>query len=565
MPAADLGEMERRGVCVDAMTSVLALERIFLGDPTLSSVVFVDPTGDPVCVTRARFFATLSGRLGYGRSLHSRQAVWQLPPHSSLRLPSTAAVVDAANRVLQRPPEERYDDFVVDFGAGGFSTMCVADVFAELAHTQAFQALHDALTGLANRRLFLARLSEALADGDAFAVLFVDLDGFKSINDGLGHDVGDAALVAVAERLRALAGPAATVARLGGDEFGVLLAGVEGRADAEQIATLAVSGVAAPLRTGEARVSLGASVGVALSDDGATPEELLRAADIAMYAAKRDERVGRMFYEPRMREDARRRMELRSALEHAVVRDELFLVAQPIVSLQNLKVVGAEVLLRWRRDGGVVSPADFVPIGEQTGMIVPIGRWVLGEACRHAMAWSHARGGRPLPVSVNISPRQLAEPAIVDDVAAALAESALPSWALTLEVTEGVFISERDAATVLERLGALKDLGVRIALDDFGAGFSSLDRLGQMPIDVLKLDRAFAAQLDTRTGRNLASGIVALAGSLELVTVGEGVETVAQADALGAMGCRLGQGFHFARPMAPEQLIAAGQFAFQDG
>ena len=563
VPAATIGEMERRGICVTAATGVLELERIFLGDPTLSSVVVVDPQGEPACFARAGFFAMLNGRLGYGRALYTRQALWQLPPPPTLRLPASTTIVDAAGHVLRRSAEERYEDFVVDSGDGGLSTMCVADLFAELAHTQAFQGLHDALTGLANRRLFLARLSEARRAGTGFAVLFIDLDGFKSINDGLGHEVGDAALVTVAERLRAFAGPGATVARLGGDEFGVLLPEVQGREDLESILALAISGLSTPLRTGEIRTSLGASIGVAFGHDGSTPQELLRAADIAMYAAKNGEPGGWVFYEPRMRASAQRDMELRSALEHVLERDELFLVAQPIVDLDRGELVAAEVLLRWRHPDGIVSPADFIPLGEQTGMIIPIGRWVLREACRHAAGWMDARGGRPLRVSVNISPRQLGDPTIVEDVAAAVSDAGLPAWALTLEVTEGVFIHERDTDTVIGRLAALKDLGVRIALDDFGAGFSSLDRLAQMPIDVLKLDRAFAARLDSRAGRNLAAGIVALAGSLELATVGEGIETEAQARALQAMGCQLGQGFHFARPMAPGDLVAAGAVALR--
>ena len=444
------------------------------------------------------------------------------------------------------------------------SALCTAirnaSAYAELARAadeHAHAATHDALTGLANRRLFLSRLQRALSGADPFAVLFVDVDGFKGINDGLGHDVGDAALIVLAERLLAIAGPGATVARLGGDEFGVLLGAQPDRAAVQRVTELVVAGLGTPLRTGVVRAALSASVGVALAGDGATPEEMLRSADIAMYAAKRRGRGGFAFYEVGMQEEARLRVELRAELEGVIDRDELYLDFQPIVDLRDGGLASVEALLRWRRAEGVVPPAEFIPVCEQTGMIVPIGRWVLREACRHASAWPHGVGGRPLPVSVNISPRQLQHPGIADDVAAALADSGLQASALTLEITEGVFINDADSGDVLARLADCKALGVRIALDDFGAGFSSLGRLSGMPIDVLKLDRSFAARLGDRAGRNLTAGAVALAHSLELVTVGEGIENLDQAEALQAMGCRLGQGFYYARPMAPELIADA--------
>ena len=555
-PAPCLGEMGRRGVTVDATMAVLDLERVFLGAPALSSVVVRDPGGAPSCLTRAGFFAALTGRLGFGRSLHTRQALWQMDHPATLQLSAGTTIAAAAQAVLRRPDERRYDDIVVSFPGGDYGTLCVADVFAELAHTQAFEGLHDSLTGLANRRLFLSRLCGARAGGTPFALLFVDVDGFKAINDGLGHDVGDAALIVVAERLLAVSGADATVARLGGDEFGVLLPGIVGRETAVTAADLVVSALSAPLRTGEARAALSASVGVALGGDGGSPEELLRNADIAMYAAKRRGKGDHAFYEPRMQEEARLRLELRSELEGVLDREELFLVYQPIVSLDDGRSRGVEALLRWRRADGIVAPMEFIPVAEQTGLIIPIGRWVLREACARAADWSRARPDEPAPrIAVNISPRQLQSPTLVADVAAALADSGLPPWALTLEITESVFIGDID--TALGRLDACKTLGVTIALDDFGAGFSSLGRLSRMPIDILKLDRSFVARLDSRDGRNLASGIVALARSLGLVTVGEGIESAAQARALTAMGCQLGQGFHYGRPAAAERVASA--------
>ena len=284
---------------------------------------------------------------------------------------------------------------------------------------------------------------------------------------------------------------------------------------------------------------------------------MLRNADLAMYAAKRSGKGAYACYEPGMHEAARLHLELRSELERAMERDELYLDYQPIVDLSGRQVVAAEALLRWRRrDGTVVPPADFIRLCEQTGLIIPIGRWVLAQACSQAMAWTAGRPGTvPLGVSVNVSPRQFLWPGLVDAVASALSDSGLPAWALTLEITEGVFIRDPDA--VLGRLAECRALGVTIALDDFGAGFSALGRLSRMPIDVLKLDRSFVTQLGSRQERGLVAGIIALAHSLELVTVGEGVETEDQARALREIGCRLGQGFFYARPMPPED-IAAG-------
>jgi diguanylate cyclase (GGDEF)-like protein len=560
VPAGCLGEMPRAGLTLSACTRVLDLERTFLGNPGLSSVVIVDSERVPACLSRVAFFSALSGDLGFGRSLYARHAVSRLPLAPSLMMAAATRVVDAAHQVLRRRADARYEDFVVDFGDGEYGTMAVADLFAELAHTHAFDALHDGLTGLANRRLLVRRLREVAADDGTPAVLFIDVDDFKTINDGLGHDVGDETLTVVAERLRAIAGRGATVARLGGDEFAIVLPDCSEQ-QAGEVAAQAVSALSVPLRTGEVRAMLSGSVGIALAGGGTAPDELLRNADLAMYAAKRRGKGTYAFYEDGMHEAARLRLELRSELEGAIARDELYLDYQPIVAVGDAGIVGAEALLRWRRrDGTVMSPVDFIGLCEQTGMIIPIGRWVLTQACGQAMAWAAAQPDcRPLGVSVNVSPWQLHRPGLIDDVATALSRSGLPPSALTLEITEGVLIS--DPEIVLEHLAECRALGVKIALDDFGAGFSSLGRLSQMPIDALKLDRSFLTQLGTRQGRGLVTGIVALADSLDLVTVGEGVETEHQAEALQAIGCQLGQGYHYARPMPPEHIAGGAALA----
>jgi diguanylate cyclase (GGDEF)-like protein len=430
--------------------------------------------------------------------------------------------------------------------------VCVADLFAELAHTHAFESLHDALTGLANRRLFLARLrtaQKARETHGATAVLFVDVDDFKTINDALGHEAGNEALIAVGARLCSVVRPGDTVARLGGDEFGVLIEALANREALLSTVERIVATLGQPLSIADTRIAISVSVGVALGEEASSAETALRNADLAMYAAKRRHKGGYAFYEDGMHARARARLDLRSQLENALERGELFLLFQPIVGLRGRAVIGAEALLRWRReDRGIVEPAEFIPICEQTGLIGPIGHWVLEEACRQAVRWGSAKGRRgPMRVSVNISPRQLQDADLVAAVTRALDVSGLEPGELILEITENVFI--RDMETALARLHELKRLGVRLALDDFGAGFSSLGYLSRMPIDVLKLDRAFIAQLGSADERGLLAGVVALARSLELETVAEGIETDEQARELEAAGCTYGQGFFFARPM----------------
>ncbi len=557
-PAASVGEMARRGQILPPTTDCLELERTFLEDPALSSVVVRASDGEPIGVTRGRFFAQLTGQLGYGRALYLRRSVETMPLPQTLLIPAATSVADAAAAVLRRAREWRYDDLVVCFEDGSLAAVCVADLFAELSHAHAFDGRHDGLTGLLNRKRFLDRLGHAQAcvsqRGGGLAVLFVDVDDFKTINDGLGHDTGNEVLIAVAARLREAVGADDTVARVGGDEFAALVGGVATRADAAAIAERVVAAFAQPVSAGGHMVSASVSVGAVLSTPGEPRELLLRNADLAMYVAKRRRKGDSALYQPAMHMQALTRLELRSALEWALERDEFALVYQPIVELSGEEVVAVEALLRWHRAGrGVLQPAQFIPLSEETGLIVPIGRWVLREACRQAERWARGRPGRaPLRVAVNVSPRQLEDPAIVDDVSHALAESGLDPSALTLEITEGMFVHDMEAT--LERLRALKRLGVSLALDDFGAGFSSLGHLSRMPIDLLKLDRAFIAGLGDEEERGLAAGVIQLARSLGIDTVAEGVERADQARELLAAGCALAQGYFFAKPLKADAI-----------
>jgi diguanylate cyclase (GGDEF)-like protein len=410
---------------------------------------------------------------------------------------------------------------------------------AELTH----QAFHDTLTGLANRPMFIERTRQALArarrEGSAPAVLFLDLDDFKEINDSLGHGVGDEVLIAVARRLDGAVRSVDAAARFGGDEFAVLLEEVDARTAADA-AQRVLDLLAEPLHAGGREIALHTSVGVAvaLAGDQRTAEELIRDADAAMYTAKRAGKGGYRLFEPTMHEDVVARLELRSDLDRALDGGELELHYQPVVRLHDGSIAGFEALLRWRHpERGTVSPVDFIPIAEETGQIVPIGRWVLHEAT------GHARRLGDLRINVNLSAKQLQYPGIVDDVRDALAASGLRPGRLVLELTESVLLEDGEVA--VERLHALKALGVGLALDDFGTGFSSLSYLSRLPVDILKLDRSFL-----RDGAPaLTAGIVGLGAALQLAVVAEGIETEDQWYALQALGCDYGQGFYFSRPL----------------
>ena len=425
------------------------------------------------------------------------------------------------------------------------------------------QALRDALTGLANRTLFRDRVEHALArehrDGNRVAVLFLDLDNFKNVNDSLGHHAGDQLLCAVSARLLNATRGCDTVARLGGDEFAVLLDNARTAAAAQAVAERIVTALRAPVAIGaeagarEARV--GVSVGIAFAGPEVDTDALLRHADAAMYQAKAGGKGRYCIFDPVLVAAAAERLELERDLEHALARGEFALVYQPIVTLATAAVVSAESLLRWRHPArGLVSPVDFIPLAEASGLIVDIGRWVLEEACRSAATWPSRADGAPVGVTVNVSGRQLLHPALAGHVADALATSGLAPARLTLEITESVLMQDTDAA--LDTLHALKSLGVRLAVDDFGTGYSSLRYLQRFPVDVLKIDKSFVDGVARGPhDAALARTIVALGDTLCLLTVAEGVEHAAQAEQLAAMGCEFGQGYLWARPLDAEALM----------
>jgi len=427
------------------------------------------------------------------------------------------------------------------------------------------QAFHDPLTGLANRALFADRVTHALARNarspdEQLGVLFLDLDDFKVVNDSLGHLAGDELLVAVAERLRTCLRQQDTAARLGGDEFGILVE--ETDADgARQVAERVLAALRQPFALDGRHVAAQASIGIAMSGGhgpaGAsqTAEELLRNADAAMYSAKSRGKGRVEVYEARMHASALKRLELRGRMEASLAAGDFVVLYQPLVELTSGAVRGFEALVRWRQpDGRLMSPSDFIPLAEQTGLIVPLGSWVLQESCHQAAEWGRSSAYGSLSVAVNVSPRQLQDPDFVPLVARTLAQTGLAPETLMLELTETALLDEGEATESL--IARLKELGVQISLDDFGTGYSSLSHLRRFPIDVLKIDRSFVDGIDggEKGQRALVRSIIRLAQSLELETVAEGIERPEQLVALRALGVRYGQGFLFAEPMEPSAL-----------
>jgi diguanylate cyclase (GGDEF)-like protein len=451
--------------------------------------------------------------------------------------------------VGSRSPDRRFDASDRALMASYGAHVEVALTVAQIDHG-AQQAFTDALTGLGNRALLLDRLDHRLAQADrdqeSVTVLFLDLDRFKLVNDSLGHIIGDQLLVAVADRLRGCLREDDLAARLGGDEFAVLLAR---GSDAERVARRIIESLRSSFLIGGQEVFVGVSVGIASGRDDA--ETLLRDADVAMYQAKRAG-SGPQRFVPRMHAALVSRLGIDAELRRAVVREELELHFQPLVDLGSGRIAGLESLVRWRHpERGLVPPAQFIPIAEETGQIVEIDRWVLAEACRcFARWWREA----PLAITVNVSFSDLQQPAFAESVSEAIG-GAFPPSALVLEVTESA--SLQNAPEALRALHDVKDLGVRVALDDFGTGYSSLLSLSQLPVDVLKIARPFIAGVpDAPKGRDLLSGMVALGRHLGLTTVAEGIESVAQHELLVALGCELGQGYLLGRPVAREATAA---------
>ena len=418
------------------------------------------------------------------------------------------------------------------------------------------QAAHDELTGLPNRKSFLDQVEAAIAHPGPLAVMFLDLDDFKSLNDNLGHGVGDRVLRVIAERARVSVRPSDLAARLGGDEFGFLVPGVETDTGAQVIADRILEAVSAPINLDGVPLRLSASVGIAIGRSGGHSADLLGEADLAMYAAKRAGKGQSAFFEPSLLAAARERLELHRELVAAIENGEFVVHYQPIVSLPDGAIEGTEALVRWiHPTRGLIPPASFIPLAEDTGLIGRIGEWVLQEAAESTASWRRTRAGRGLTVSVNVSAWQLADSDFSGRVSAILEDAGLPAWGLVLEITESVFADPSPALTA--NLEGLRALGVQVAIDDFGTGYSSLGYLPRLPVDILKIDRVFVAGPDgSSVDPALPAAIIQMATALGLRTVAEGVESEAQLERMHQLGCQMAQGYVLSRPVPAEAMGA---------
>jgi diguanylate cyclase (GGDEF)-like protein len=435
---------------------------------------------------------------------------------------------------------------------------------AKAAEEAAHQAFHDPLTGLANRALFVDRLAQArtraAAAGDAVGVLFADLDGFKTVNDSLGHAAGDQLLIIVGQRLASVVGPTDTVARFGGDEFAILVEDVRQPIELARMARLALDGLERVIEVEGREVFITGSIGIAIGLE--EPDDLLRNADLAMYEAKGLGKGRYEIFQRHMHEALAQRLELELDLKGAADRDQFVLHFQPVVEMESATVIGVEALIRWMHPSqGLILPDRFIPIAEETGQIHSLGRWVLWEACRRVVEWEDAHGR--LGLNVNISGAQLRQASLVREVAEILEATGLEPGRLTLEITESVLMEVSSSNT--ERLDALKKLGVQLAVDDFGTGYSSLQYLKRFPFDWLKIAKPFVDGVDGSDAQaRIARAIVDLSHSLEIEVIAEGIESKRQATVLGEIGCLNGQGFHYSPPLPAEEIsayLAAGAAA----
>ena len=551
-----LGDLSVKAVSVDGMMTGSALEAVFQADSTLMAVLISDPAGPTRVglITRLTFFEAMTGRLGFGRHLQAQRAVDALAFWDPITMPHDRTLDEVSTSLLERPETQRGRDVVVSWPDGSFGTVSVSSVFEGLAMKYGYEATHDQLTGLPNRVLVVDRLEVMLRHAERVpsivAVLFCDLDGFKRINDSLGHQFGDRVLNEVAGRFAATVRRADTLARIGGDEF-VVACEFEVEHGALQLGERLIASLNTPIALSGHRVRLGTSVGIAVADGNTSgPEELLRNADLAMYRAKTGGRGAFAMFDTAMHARALERLTLEQDLGPAMGRDEFLLHYQPLVRAADRGLVGFEALLRWQRPGGrMVPPSDFIEVAEESGFILTLGAWVLGEACRQLAEW-RSEGAGNFKIGVNVSARQFSDPGLLGYVESTLEACRMEPATLVLEITESTLMQHVKSS--IETLAALRRLGVGISVDDFGTGYSSLAYLAEIPLDSLKIDKSFVADLESRqTSRTLARTVINLAKELGVRSVAEGVENERQFTILQEMGCEVIQGYLVGRPEAP--------------
>jgi diguanylate cyclase (GGDEF)-like protein len=514
--------------------------RVHMGEGLVGEVYL---TATPVAVDDYDAFA---GRVGFipGGQLG---AVVGVPLNSGGQV---VGVIGLASGSTERTFREREIDALSRFA----QLASIAIDNARLVDVAQRGALYDLTTGLPNRELLTDRIAHSLARGrtddtECIAVVLLDLDRFQVINESVGHVIGDRLLMAVGQRLAGCLRPGDTVARFGGDEFGLILDPVADESEAVRIAESIATELRVPFSQGGRDWFISASMGVAVADAGrATPDELLREAEIAMVRAKDDPTRRLLLFEPTMSTAMLDRIDLENDLRAALVRGELRAHYQPIVNLADGRVVGFEALVRWQHPTrGLIPPLSFIPMAEETGLIGPLGRWMLETACRQAVAWRGRTPGAPLVMSVNLSARQFVQPALVEEVAEVLAMTGMVAGELELEITESVLMDQSEGG--IRTLRRLQELGVRLVLDDFGTGYSSLSYLKHLPLDTIKIDRSFVTGLDDKADRSIVEAVLALAHGLGIGVVAEGIETETQRRQLVALGCEHGQGYLFSRPV----------------
>ncbi|TFC85278.1 bifunctional diguanylate cyclase/phosphodiesterase [Cryobacterium sp. TMT3-29-2] len=558
-PVGCLADLATSVQQVSATTPVTEIDRVFRADQQLRSLVVHE---DGICflLTREQVEFTLTGRLGYGRGLHARSTAIQMVPENSFALPGQMSLANAAQRVLELPEGNRYRDVLVLTDEGP-RVVSVSQIFERLSAEFRYAALHDPLTGLPNRRQLEesgATSIEGSVDITRIAVLYIDLDGFKAINDTFGHQAGDEILIGFADRLRHLVRPTDLLARLGGDEFAVLLVDVD-EAQLLAIADRVVLGASVPFVCDGHLLHVSASVGIAMAGDVAAERELsrldvlLRHADGAMLKAKQagKRQVARLDGHGEAAPIVRNAL-IRRRLPKAFETLSFTLHYQPQMDLSSGDCSAVEALLRWTDPVlGAVSPAEFIPIMELSGDIHRIGQRVINEACAQARVWLDA--GTPRRIAVNVSPLQLAARTIVPELVSALHRHAVPAHLIEVEITEGAAIT--DLPRAIGQLQQLREAGISIALDDYGTGFSSLALLRSLPLTTVKIDKTFVDNIDSSpSDALLVGGIIDTAHAIGLTVTAEGVERQSQLQLLRDLRCDTVQGYLISRPVAPEDL-----------
>ena len=561
-----LGDLASRTTPIPGTMNCADVERLLARSSSPTSLIAIRADGRPLLVERLSFLNMMAGPVGFGRMLHQGRPVQDVVQDDCLVMPAHATLGEAFDQVLARRAMDRFQDLIVEFSDATFGLLEATHLLERMAELSADAALHDPLTGLGNRTLLMESIQAALRSREVWiALLFVDLDRFKVVNDGLGHEAGDALLKTIADRISRTIRHPGLATRLGGDEFAIAVQGSsesEVMDIAESVASELVEDVRGPVSLSGRHVVTAGSVGIALAGPGDDPSALLRRADIAMYQAKRAGGSQYRLFRGEQDHAAQKRLDLEIWLRHAFVRDELVLNYQPIVELRSGRLEGFEALIRGvHPELGILSPAEFLPVAEEIGLMPEIDAWVMEEGLRQCTLW-HERGATDLRLSVNLSSQTLGRPQSLDRFEVLLERSKVPPSRLLLEITEGEALN--DLPTTGALLHGMRSLGARVAIDDFGTGYSSLAQLAQLPIDVLKIDRTFVQQIGSGSrSEEMIRIIVSLAHGMRATTVAEGIELDGQVATLIGSGCESGQGYLYARPLSEQDALAMVEVALR--